>query len=87
MSNTCTSQKKRLLLNIKNKQNMKSPKVTKDQIIEGAEFDLKVGICKIVSVEKDGYKKGLDLVRTTISGRDYADGYTEVLWFINSNRK
>lgn len=65
---------------------MKKIKITSDQIVENAEFVLKgIGTVKILSVEKDGYKKGLDRVNTELNGRPYADTVEEIVSFINQN--
>lgn len=66
---------------------MKSAKITKDKIITGASFELKNGTYTIIEIEKDGYKKGSDRIRTKMGDNTYCDDYTSVLWFINSNIK
>lgn len=66
---------------------MKSPKITKEEIVKGAKFDLKIGSLEIIAVEKDGYGKGDDLVRTKLNDKPYADDVKSIVAFVNSNRK
>lgn len=62
-------------------------KITKEQIIEGAKFELSIGTVEIISIVKDGYKKGLDEVNTLLNSRPYADTKSELKSFINENIK
>lgn len=66
---------------------MAKQKITKEQIVKGATFELKMGIVTIVDVEISGYKKGVDLVRTSLNGKNFANSTSEIKSFINQNLK